>query len=80
MKKFLLMMALAASSIAANAQIAIERSKFFDNWYVGVGAQTSTPLAFDQVFPLNGAAAVVLGKEFTPVFGVSFEDNVCLYL
>ncbi len=77
MKKiFILMMALMMSFASVNAQTAIETPKFFDNWYVGVGGQAATPLDFNKAFPLNGAAAVVLGKDFTPVFGFNFEDNV----
>lgn len=77
MRKFVLTIVIMLMTVlSVNAQVAIENPKFFDNWYVGVGAQTSTPLSFNKVFPLNGGAAVVLGKDFTPVFGVSFEDNV----
>ena len=77
MKKiFILMMALLMSFSVANAQLATENPKFFDNTYVGVGGQVTTPLDFNGVFPLNGSAAVVLGKQLTPVFGVNFEDNV----
>lgn len=70
------MMALLMSFSVANAQLATENPKFFDNTYVGVGGQVTTPLDFNGVFPLNGSAAVVLGKQLTPVFGVNFEDNV----
>lgn len=77
MKKFIFMMALMLSAVvSANAQTAIETPKFFDNWYFGIGGQATTPLDFNKVFPLNGGAVVVLGKELTPVFGVNVEDNV----
>ena len=77
MKKFILMMALMLSAVvSANAQTAIETPKFFDNWYVGIGGQASTPLDLNKVFPINGSAVVVLGKQLTPVFGVNVEDNV----
>ena len=77
MKKFILMCALILSTaVGASAQTAIETPKFFDNWYVGVGGQAATPLDFNKVFPINGSAAVVLGKQLTPVFGFNFEDNV----
>lgn len=76
MKKiFILMMALMMSFCAANAQLATENAKFFDNTYVGVGGQVSTPLDFNGVFPLNSGVSVVLGKQLTPVFGVNIEDN-----
>jgi outer membrane protein OmpA-like peptidoglycan-associated protein len=77
MKKFLVMMTLLLSVfVCANAQTAIENPKFMDNWYFGVGGQASTPLDFNKVFPVNGSAAFVLGKQLTPVFGVNVEDNV----
>ena len=79
MKKiFILMMALIMSFCVANAQLATENSKFFDNTYVGVGGQASTPLDFNGALPLNGGVSVVLGKQLTPVFGVNIEDNVWL--
>lgn len=77
MKKiFMMTMALLFSLISVNAQTAIETPKFFDNWYVGVGGQVTTPLDFYSVFPLNGGPAVVIGKQITPVFGFNFEDDV----
>jgi len=77
MKKFILFLALTVSAVvSANAQSAIEEPKFFDNWYFGLGGQVTTPLDFNKVFPLNGGAVVVLGKQLTPVFGVNVEDNV----
>ena len=77
MKKiFILMMALMMSFCVANAQLATENAKFFDNTYAGVGGQVSTPLDFNGALPLNGGVSVVLGKQLTPVFGVNIEDNV----
>ena len=70
------MMALMMSFCVANAQLATENAKFFDNTYVGVGGQASTPLDFNGALPLNGGVSVVLGKQLTPVFGVNIEDNV----
>ena len=69
-------------AFTANAQIATENSKFFDNTYVGVEAGVHTPLNFNSVFPLNTVVGIKLGKEFTPVVGieaegiVSFGDNL----
>lgn len=76
MKKIIFMMFMAFSAIVTNAQTAIETPKFFDNCYVGIGGQVSTPLDFNGVFPLDGGVSAVLGKELTPVFGVNIEDNV----
>lgn len=76
MKKVIFMMLMAFSAIVVNAQTAIETPKFFDNWYVGIGGQASTPLDLNKVFPVNGSAVLFLGKQLTPVFGVNVEDNV----
>ena len=63
MKKFLFVIAIAASSVAANAQTAIESSKFFDNWYFGIGGGVSAPLSCDPMFPLNGMGDITVGKD-----------------
>ena len=65
MKKFLFVIAIAASSVAANAQTAIESSKFFDNWYFGIGGGVSAPLSCDPMFPLNGMGDITVGKRFS---------------
>ena len=59
----------------ANAQIATENSKLFDNTYVGVEAGVTTPLDFNSVFPLNTVVGIKLGKELTPVFGFELEGQ-----
>ena len=77
MKKFILMLAMVfAMAFSANAQIATENSKFFDNTYVGVEAGATTPLNFNPTFPLNPVAGIKLGKELTPVFGLEIEGTV----
>ena len=71
--------------LSANAQVATENSKLFDNTYVGVEAGVTTPLNFNSTFPLNTVVGVKLGKELTPVFGIELEgvagfgDNVYNY-
>ena len=57
----------------ANAQIATENAKLFDNTYVGVEVGATTPLNFNSVFPVNPVAGVKFGKELTPVFGLEVE-------
>ncbi len=70
---------------SANAQIATENAKLFDNTYVGVDAGVTTPLNFNSTFPLNTVVGVKFGKEFTPVLGIELEgiagfgDNVYNY-
>ena len=86
MKKFILTLIIAFMMVfSANAQIATENAKLFDNVYVGVEAGVTTPLNFNSVFPLNPVAGVKVGKELTPVFGLEVEgftvfgDNVYRY-
>lgn len=74
MKKFILNVMLMFSMVmGVSAQTAIETPKFFDNWYVGVNGGATTNLDFNSVFPLNANVGVVLGKDFTPVFGAQIE-------
>ena len=77
MRKFILMMAIMFATIfTANAQIATENAKFFDNTYVGVEAGVTTPLNFNSVFPVNTVVGLKVGKELTPVFGVEANGQV----
>lgn len=59
--------------ITANAQIATQNSKFSDNWNIGIEGGVFTPMNLDQVFPLNAAAGLKLGREVTPNFGLQVE-------
>ena len=86
MKKFVLMIAAMFVAVSsANAQIATENQKLFDNMYVGVEVGATTPINFNSVFPLNTVAGIKVGKELTPVFGLEVEglavfgDNVYRY-
>ena len=86
MKKFILTLVIAFMMIfSANAQIATENAKLFDNTYVGVEVGATTPLNFNSVFPVNTVAGIKFGKELTPVFGLEaegfavFGDNVYRY-
>ena len=74
MKKVILSLMLMFSVVmGVSAQTAIETPKFLDNWYVGVNGGATTNLDFNKVFPLNATVGVVLGKDFTPVFGAQLE-------
>jgi len=86
MKKFILTLVIAFMMIfSANAQIATENAKLFDNTYVGVEVGATTPLNFNSVFPVNPTIGVKFGKELTPVFGLeaegfaAFGNNVYRY-
>ena len=86
MRKFILMFVMAfMTMISANAQVATENSKLFDNTYVGVEAGVTTPLNFNSIFPVNPVAGIKVGKELTPVFAIEaegfavFGDNAYRY-
>jgi hypothetical protein len=76
MKKFVLIMAALFAAVSMNAQVATENQKLFDNVYVGVEGGVATPLNFKNLFPLNSAAGLKIGKELTPVFGLEAEGQV----
>lgn len=73
MKKFLTALFIMLIAVVANAQTAIETPAITDNIYVGVGGGATTPLDLNSVFPLNGGAKVVIGKNLTPVIGIEAE-------
>ena len=73
MKKILLMLALFSAVLSANAQIATENSSALDNIGLGVTAGVSTPLDFNDVFPLNTNVGLKLTKDFTTAFGLQLE-------
>jgi len=76
MKKIILMMVMAFATISANAQIATQNSKFFDNTYVGVAIGVETKAAkesFGSFKAFNPTATVIVGKNITPIFGVRVE-------
>ena len=75
MKKFLFVIAVAASSMAANAQTAIESSKFFDNWYFGIGGGVTAPMTCDPMFPLNAMGNITVGKRISPIFALEAEGS-----
>lgn len=60
----------------ANAQIARENTKFFDNTYLTVEGGAFMPTDMNSVFPLNANAGVKLGKLINPVIGVNVEGTV----
>lgn len=77
MKKIILsLVVMFTTVITANAQLATQNQKFFDNVYVGVEGGVATPLSFDNVFPLNSIAGLKVGKEITPVVGFELEGQV----
>lgn len=72
MKKILLLIVAAASTIAANAQTAVETGKFFDNWSLGVQAGVYEPTVGQNMLKdMRAGLNVELAKEISPVFGLS---------
>lgn len=65
-----------ATIMSAYAQLATQNQKFFDNTYIGIEGGVSTPLSFENVFPLNSIAGLKVGKEITPVVGLELEGQV----
>lgn len=76
MKKIFIIMFMALTAIVANAQIAVQESKTWDNVSVGIDAGVATPLQFDNVLPVNPTVGIRVSKDFTPVWGAELEGNV----
>ncbi|MBO5779576.1 MAG: OmpA family protein [Muribaculaceae bacterium] len=78
MKKLLLIAAIALSSVAAQAQgTVLERSKFFDNWSVGLKGGAVSPMNPNAGFfeMSRGIVGAEIRKEITPVFGLGIEGE-----
>lgn len=78
MKKIIFVLTVLFCSMAANAQIATQNSNALDNIYFGITGGVSTPLDFNDVFPLNPNAGIVIGKDFTPYVGLNIEGIAIL--
>ena len=75
MKKLGLMLAAATMAVSASAQN-LERSKTFDNMYVGVNGGVMTfSTGHKWKDDLNANAGLRIGRWFTPVFGLAVESN-----
>lgn len=73
MKKGFLAAALLAATVSASAQTALSGAKFWDDWSFGVtgGVKSDKSVGHDKKF--RGLAGIELGKQFTPVFGLTVE-------
>lgn len=72
-KTGLAVLALATTIATANAQHAYEGNKISDNWYAGVQVGGVTPATGAFFGDMRGAFGIELGKQLTPVIGVSFQ-------
>lgn len=72
MKKTLLATMMVASSVAVNAQNAIETGKFFDNWSLGIQGGVYEPTVGQNMLKdMRAGVNIELTKQITPVFGIS---------
>lgn len=87
MKKFfnriVLTLALVFSmcSFASAQTTAIETSKLTDNMYIGVHAGVTAPISsfsLNEIFPLNSAFGLTVGKQVTPILGFNIEGTTWL--
>jgi len=76
MKKLFVLFAAAAMTLTASAQ-ALEESKTFDNFYIGINGGVSTKMTGQNGWlgGLNPNAGIRIGRWFTPVFGIAVEGN-----
>lgn len=74
MKKMFVTGALMALTLTANAQNAFEGTKFTDNWYLGVNIGGVTPSTHSAFWEhMRGLTGVELGKQITPIYGLSIQ-------
>ncbi|MBR1388805.1 MAG: OmpA family protein [Prevotella sp.] len=79
MKKLMMILAVAAMTVqSASAQKALENSKTFDNWYIGIlgGANSKTTHNSDFFSNVNPHAGLRVGRYYTPVVGWVVEGDV----
>ena len=78
MKKFFLMLAVAASAMSASAQepkSGFADAKFWDNWYLGANLGVMSKATDQAVLKnLNPEFGIRFGKWFTPSVGLSAES------
>lgn len=76
MRKFILSLIVMVMSVfSVNAQVAYQKTNAFDNTYVGATVGVTTPLSFNQMFPLNTTFSLKAGKNFNTVFGLNVEGT-----
>jgi len=76
MKKLFLIGALALGTVAAQAQVTVEGSKFSDNWSLGLKGGMVTPLTHHSFFPnARGVFGLNLQKQIIPSIGLGIEGE-----
>lgn len=75
MKKFFGLAALLLASATVSFGQTVMGSKFFENMYLGINGGVITPLENKDIHP---AVGLELGKDITPVLGLSLDGTVAL--
>lgn len=77
MKKLVLCAAILVGVSSVNAQeMALQQSKFTDNWSIGLKGGAATPLTHHAFWgDMRGVVGVELRKQISPVFGLGFEGE-----
>lgn len=76
MKKFILSAAIVLATVAAQAQVSVQGSKFTDNWSVTIKGGATTPLTGHAFLgDARGVVGLELRKQVTPVFGLGVEGS-----
>lgn len=69
-----LALAIIASAVSAHAQKVLQGNKLSDNWYIGIQAGGTTPTTHSPFWKdMRFATGIEIGKQITPVLGLSFE-------
>lgn len=72
----LLTAALLCGVASMNAQLAISKPSFFDNWSIGLNGGVTTPLNHGAFFgDMRGLVGIQLQKQITPAFALGVEGN-----
>ncbi|MBQ9076520.1 MAG: OmpA family protein [Muribaculaceae bacterium] len=76
MKKIILSAAIVLGTVAAQAQVSVQGSKFTDNWSATIKGGMTTPLKGHAFFgDARGVIGAEIRKQVTPVFGLGVEGN-----
>ena len=80
MKKTLLLAALSAGMLTANAQVTDAGAKFTDNWSVGINAGGVTTMHAHYAFwkHMRPVVGLQINKDFTPTLGMTLEGNASI--
>lgn len=80
MKKTLLLAALSAGMLTANAQVTDAGAKFTDNWSVGINAGGVTTMHVHYAFwkHMRPVVGLQINKDFTPTLGMTLEGNASI--